>query len=280
MKERGISVLGSVLFHVVLLILLIKLVPPVRAPLFRLSTEVRIVDPRTIFFPRIVGESEVQTSGSLSPQSTSEVLSVQGSDDLQPVTPVPGVAYLKNLSIGGFVEPTKQSFDLIPTPKSEGGFSLGIDRKKSEYDTWAEQEIREEVDFSKHQVQELSSLPFKRIITDKGREDLSRQIDPDVPHQRGIYDITPWIKRVVDKIRNNWNPPPIDESLALGEVKILLIIGKKGNLITAEIVKSSDFPVFDQTTTAAIRTSAPFPPLPIQFPSERLEAFLVFEFHE
>jgi protein TonB len=94
------------------------------------------------------------------------------------------------------------------------------------------------------------------------------------------YDISPWVKEVVDKIRNTWTLPPIDTSIAMGEVKILIIVGKTGNLIAMDIVKSSDFPVFDQTTTAAIRSSAPFPPLPDDFPSERLEAYLVFEFHE
>ena len=129
-------------------------------------------------------------------------------------------------------------------------------------------------------MQALSSIPFDRIITKKRGEVLTGPIDPDVSNQLGAYDITPWVIQVVDKIRNNWNPPPIDESLALGEVKIRLIIGKEGNLITAEIVEPSNFYVFDQTTTAAIRSSAPFPPLPFEFPSDRLEAFLVFEFHE
>jgi hypothetical protein len=280
MKERGISILASVLFHVILLFLLTKLVPSVRIQLFRHAADVRIVDLKTMSFPRIAGLSEAETSGSQSPQTSPEVLSVQGTYGLPQISPEPGVVYLKNMNFGRSMEPTKLSFDLVPTPQSEGSFSLGIDRKIPGDDLRKEKETGEDPDFSKTHAQPLSSFPFDRIITNKRGEDLSGQINPYVFNPSGGNDLTPWVRQVVDKIRNNWNPPPIEESIALGMVKILLIIGKKGNLIAAEIVEPSDFHVFDQTTTAAIRSSVPFPPLPSEFPYERLEAFLVFEFHE
>lgn len=280
MKERGISILGSVLFHVVLLILLIKLVPPVRIQLFRHAADVRIVDPTMMSYPQIAGISEADTSDSLSLQTSSEALSLQGTDALPQIEPDPGVVYLKNLNIGSDVEPMKQSFDLVPNPKGGGMFSLGASRKKPGYDMKSEEDTRREPDFAKSHKLSLSSLPFNRIITKKRGEDLSGKINPYVSDQMGGVDLVPWVKLVVDKIRNNWIPPPIDESIALGVVKILLIVGKEGNLITAQIVEPSDFSVFDQTTTAAVHASAPFPPLPIEFPSEKLEAFLVFEFHE
>jgi TonB family protein len=280
MKERGISILVSVLFHVAVLFLLIKLVPPVRIYLYRQVANVRIVEPRTMYLSRITGLFETQTSGSPSPQMSSEDLSVRGTEDWQQIEPDPGVVYLKNLNIGRDVEQTTESFDLIPSPKSEGSFSLGIGQKKPEYEVRVEEDTRKDLDFSKYNTPALSSLRFNRIMTKKGGGVPSGQIDPGVSDQLEGYDITPWVKQVVDKIRNNWTLPPIDESIALGEVKILIIIGKSGNIVAMEIVESSDFQVFDQTTTAAIRSSTPFPPLPVNFPSERLEAFLVFEFHE
>jgi TonB family protein len=280
LKERGISFFGSILFHLVLLILLINLVPPVRVSLFRHAAEVRIVDLKTISMPQIIGLSEAQTSDALVPQTSTEALSVQGTENLAQTAPDPGVVYLKNLTIGRSVGSKEQSFDLVPNPKAPRDFSLGIGRKNSEYERKSEEETREELDFSKFQGQSLSSLPFNRIITKKRGEDLSEQINPYVSVLQEGVDLSPWVRQVVDKIRNNWNPPPIVESTALGEVKILVIIGKNGSLLSAEIVEPSVFPVFDQTATAAIRSSVPFPPLPIEFPSERLEAFLVFEFHE
>ncbi|UCE40059.1 MAG: TonB C-terminal domain-containing protein [Candidatus Aminicenantes bacterium] len=270
------SFLASVLFHMILLFFLIKLVPPVRVYLFRHAADVRIVEPKMVSFPRIEGSSEVHTSGSPSPQISSEDLSVRGTEDRQQIAPNPGVVYLKNLNFGRAVEQTTESFDLIPSPKTEGRFSLDIGRKKPEHEEWVGEDTSKGLDFSRYDTPALSSLQFDRIITRKGRGEM----DADVSDQLKGYDITPWVKQVVDKIHNNWTPPPIVESISLGKVKILIIIGKMGNLVSMGIVESSDFPMFDQTTTAAIRSSAPFPPLPVDFPSERLEAVLVFEFHE
>jgi len=280
MKERGICILVSLLFHVIVLFLLIKVVPPVRIYLYRQVADVRIVEPETMYLPRIAGLSETQTSGPSSQQTPLGNLPVQEVEDVQPFEPVPGVVYLKNLDINRNIEQTRKLFNLIPSPKSKESFSLSIDRKKQEYEEQVEEDIHKDLDFSKYSSQSLSSLHFNRIITKKGGGASTGQQYPSISDQLEGYDITPWVKQIVDKIRNNWNLPPIDESIALGEVKILIIIGKKGNLVVMEIVESSDFPVFDQTTTAAIRSSAPFPPLPDDFPSERLEAFLVFEFHE
>ena len=281
MKERGISILVSLFFHAAVLFLLIKLVPPVRVYLYRHAADVHIVSPERMYIPRIAGLSdEIQTFGPSSQQTPIGDLSVQEVEDVQLFEPDPGVVYLKNLEIGRNIEQTRERFDLISSPKSKGSFSLIIDRKKPEYEERGEENIQKDLDFSKYNPPALSSLRFNRIITNKEGGVSSGQIDTDVLDRLEGYDITPWVKQVVDKIRNNWTIPPIDESIALGEVKILIIIGKKGNLVAMEIVESSDFQVFDQTTTEAIRSSAPFPPLPDDFPSELLEASIVFEFHE
>ncbi len=277
-KERGLSILISLSFHVVVLFLLIKLVPPIRVYLYRQVADVRIVEPSAMYMPRIAGLTEAQTPGGQTSQpSLVEGLPVvQESEDAQLFEPVPGVVYLKNLTIVRDVEQTAQSFDLVPSPKGKGNFSLGISRKKPELEERGEENTRQNLDFSRYSPSVLSSLQFNRLITKKG----GGVKDTAVSDRLEGYDITPWVKQVVDKIRNSWTLPPIDASIAIGEVKILIIVDKTGNLISMEIVKASDFPVFDQTTTAAIRSSAPFPPLPEDFPLERLEAYLVFEFHE
>ena len=276
-KERGLSILISLSFHVVVLFLMIKLVPPIRIYLYRQVADVRIVEPSAMYLPQIAGLSEAQTPGMPTSQpSPVEGLPVQEAVDVPLYEPVPGVVYLKNLAIVRDVEQTAQSFDLIPSPKAKGNFSLGISRKKPELEEREVENTRQDLDFSHYSPSALSSLQFNRLITKKG----GGVRDTAVSDRLVGYDITPWVKQVVDKIRNSWTLPPIDASIAIGEVKILIIVGKSGNLISMEIVKASDFPVFDQTTTAAISSSAPFPPLPDDFPLERLEAFLVFEFHE
>lgn len=280
LKERGISILASLLFHAAVFLFLIKVVPPVRVYVYRQVADVRIVSPEAMYFPR---------TGLPPQQILPEDLSVRRDEELQQVEPDPGVVYLRNLDIGRDIRRNRErqdfsgtipQFDLLPLPKSKEGFSLEIGRKKSESEELVEKDIREDVDFSKYSTPALSSLRFNRIMTRKGEGVPPSRLNQSIVNQPEGYDITPWVMEVVDKIRNNWTLPPIDESIPMGEVKIYIVIGKQGNLVAMEIVESSDFQVFDQTTTGAVRSSTPFPPLPDDFPLDRLEAYLVFQFNE
>jgi len=289
-KERGISILVSLFFHFAVLFLLIKVVPPVRVNLYRQVADVKIVSPEMMFFPRIDGSSgDSQTSGVPPSGQSLEEPAIRMEEDLRQATPDPGIVYLRNLNIGRDMERSRDRldfsetiprFDLVPSPKSKGGFSLEISRRKSESEETVEKEEREDLDLSKYNSPALASLRFDRITTHKEKGDPTGRLSRNVLDSPEGYDITPWVKEVVDKIRNNWTLPPIDESIAMGEVKIFIIIGKQGNLVAMEIEESSDFQVFDQTTAGAIRSSAPFPPLPDDFPFDRMEAYLVFQFNE
>ncbi len=281
LKERGISILASLLFHAAILLLLVKIVPPVQVYPFRLVADVHIAPPETIYYPRIENLSaEFQTSGLLSPRASPEDLSIRAVEDLSAREPDPGVIYLRNLDMGREMETDQELFNLVPSPKSKGGFSLGIDRRRLEPENRDEDENREVLDLSKYNSDVLSSLRFNRITTRRGERIPSARLDQNAFNRQEAYDIAPWVKDVVDRIRNNWTLPPIDKSIAMGEVKIFIVFGKNGDLKGMEIVKSSDFPVFDQTTIEAIRSSAPFLPLPNDFPYDRLEAYLVFQFNE
>jgi TonB family protein len=278
-RERGISILVSLLFHVAILFLLIKVVPPVRVYLYRQVAEVRIVSPERMYLPRIAGLSEeIQTPGVPS-QSFMDI------EDLpQAESPEPGVVYLRNLAIGRDTDRLDfagmiPSFDLVPSPKTEGGFSLGIGPNQPESYEKDEKDISTDLDFSEYNSPALSSLRFNRIMTRK--EGIpSGQLNQNVLGLQEGYDIAPWVKGVVDKIRDNWTLPPIDESIAIGEVKIHVIFGNQGELVSMKIVESSNFQAFDRTAIGAIRSGVPFPPLPDDFPSDRLEAYLVFQFNE
>jgi TonB family protein len=281
LKEKGISILASLLFHAAILLLLVKVVPPVQVYLFRQVTDVHIVPPGTMYYPRIENLSEeFQAPGSSSPRVSPENLSIRAAEDSPAGEPNPGIIYLRNLDMGREMERDQKLFNLVPSPKGKGGFSLGIDRERSEPENRDEEENRKVLDLSKYNSAALSSLRFNRITTRRGERIPSARLEQNGLNRQEAYDISPWVKGVVDKIRNNWTLPPIDESIAMGEVKIFILIGKKGDLMSMEIVKSSNFPVFDETTIEAIRASAPFLPMPDDFPYDKLEAYLVFQFNE
>lgn len=290
LKERGISLLVSLAFHAILMIFLVKVIPPVRGYLYRNVADVRIMSPEAVFIPRIYGLTEdTQATGASSPDPPIEDTSVQASAGESQADPDPGIVYLRNLGIGRSMagirdrmDPTEMipRFDLVPSPKSEGGFSLRIERRKTESEEIAGKDGGKDLNFLRYQNSALDSLRFDQVISRNPKSSPTGQFS-----QAGIglpegYDLTPWVREVVDKIRDNWILPPIDESIALGEVKIFITIGEEGNLLAMGIVAPSDFPVFDQTTLQAIRSSVPFPRLPDDFPTDRIEAYLVFQFHE
>jgi TonB family protein len=280
-KEKAFSILVSLVFHVTVVFFLVKIVPPVRVFLYRQVADVRILSPEKVYYPRIAGLSEeTGTSGGLPasrPPEESVTTNIEGVQ--QPAAVEPGVVYLKNMTFGRAEEkpdasPAAPSFDLIPSPQAGGGFSLQINRKKTEAD-----ETETKMDLSVYETPELSQVHFDRVLTRKGGRS-SGQFAQDDRGQPIRDNIAPWVKGVVDKIRNTWIVPPIDESIAIGEVRIRVVFGKKGDLVSMAIMKSSNFETFDRTALGAIRSSAPFSPLPDDFPSARLEAFLVFQFNE
>lgn len=201
-----------------------------------------------------------------------------------------GQVYMPNLSIRQIMEnvPKDRSISAGMTPfrfnassVKKSNFTLKIRNKEFNPTDKYEPEPEDKLNLSGFYSDGLSSIQFNRI---KSRKDIpgTRTGRPQqiILDSTKNYDISPWVKQVVDKIRNNWSVPFIKESLAMGEVKIYVSVNKNGKLLNLEILNSSDLINFDETALKAIQSSLPFPPLPDEFPYEMLEAFLVFQFNE
>lgn len=100
------------------------------------------------------------------------------------------------------------------------------------------------------------------------------RIDFDVP---GL-NIKPWVKQTINKIQLNWEIPAgiVGYSHTSLSVGIKVTIEKSGALSLTEINRSSLIEEIDRAALAALKTSAPFSPLPSEFPENRLEAYLLF----
>lgn len=93
------------------------------------------------------------------------------------------------------------------------------------------------------------------------------------------YDITPWAKRMVYRVKRNLiYPPAVDYGLR-GMVEIYLVIEKSGQISTLALIKSSMIQPFDQSAITALKLSLPLPPLPADFPNRNLPAYFVFRFN-
>lgn len=93
------------------------------------------------------------------------------------------------------------------------------------------------------------------------------------------YDITPWARRVVYRVKKHWIIPPAVQIGASGEVGIFIVIDKDGSVSRAEIAHPSGIGVFDQAALTAIQSGLPFPNLPPDFPNANLQAYFVFKYN-
>lgn len=92
------------------------------------------------------------------------------------------------------------------------------------------------------------------------------------------YDFTPWANDVVNRIQSRWSITQPENAGLTGEVGVNVLIRKDGELLAADIAKSSQFDVLDEAALRALRQCAPFPPLPSDFPAERLTMYFVFQY--
>ncbi len=90
------------------------------------------------------------------------------------------------------------------------------------------------------------------------------------------YDITPWAKRAVYRIKKNWFPPLAASWGKRGKVTIMVVFLPNGKLAHLSIYKSSGIQSYDIAAMEAFRLSSPFPPLPNDFPNRFLKAYFVF----
>ncbi len=100
----------------------------------------------------------------------------------------------------------------------------------------------------------------------------------DVPDNVRRFDFRPWANEAAARIQKNWSLLPYGGGSWKGEVGILIMIAKSGEILGAEIKVSSNVELLDQVALSALRTSSPLPPLPEDFPNSSLEMYLVFKY--
>lgn len=109
---------------------------------------------------------------------------------------------------------------------------------------------------------------------DESYKQATGRIDFDVPG----FNIKPWVKQAITKIQLNWQVPPglLGYRHASLTVGIRVTIERSGTLTTAEIGHSSLVEAIDRAALSALKTSAPFPGLPADFPEKNLVAYIRF----
>ncbi len=94
------------------------------------------------------------------------------------------------------------------------------------------------------------------------------------------YDINPWAEKVVNNIQAKWVLPELAVMPENRTVALLIQVDRDGQILSMEMTTSTANELLDQAVVSAVKLSAPFPPLPSDFPGKVLEFSLIFTYHE
>ena len=78
------------------------------------------------------------------------------------------------------------------------------------------------------------------------------------------------------RIKMNWDPPKGNESK---RVVLLFKIAKDGRLLSCSVYKSSGLPNADAAALNAVKLTAPFRPLPVDFKGQSIDIQFTFDYN-
>jgi TonB family protein len=141
---------------------------------------------------------------------------------------------------------------------------------------------RKEADFSE-KTGSSSTGDLRRYLNGGGR--IQSSIRPGgeakgfkIPESLALYDLSPWAEQVIGRIQNLWRLDAAQTGEPRGSVELKIVIGKDGSLKSIDVIRSSDDEGLDRAAVRAVESNLPLPVLPADFPLDRLEFRLVFEY--
>ena len=89
-------------------------------------------------------------------------------------------------------------------------------------------------------------------------------------------DFGPYMKELQRRIKMNWDPPKGNESK---RVVLLFSIARDGRLLNIKVSKSSGLPAADQAAISAVKLTAPFRPLPVEYKRDSVDIQFTFDYN-
>jgi TonB family protein len=89
-------------------------------------------------------------------------------------------------------------------------------------------------------------------------------------------DFGPYMKNLQRRIKHNWNPPRGNNSK---RVVVHFKVDKYGKLLKLQIAQSSGQPESDSAAIQAVKDSAPFQPLPVEYTGKDVDIEFTFDYN-
>lgn len=287
-KRRQLSLLVSILFHIVLLILSASFFNPI-SELFK-DEEVRtvfLVEGKRLVFPEreFLEQGSVQNRENL---ESGENSPIERPAPLSQNRPTASREEIEQYLASLFSKSIKSEIQLDPEilnsftldQPDEGEFSLVYDPESlKNLEKYPQAGI---------QSKKLTGLLYPYgMATNRGISGRLRSYNPEgsspqpLSQSAGplqIKDLKPWANKVLEKIERNWVIDPVSSQGIKGIVGISVTIAKSGEIIFVEVTKSSGNQTLDSFAKNAVERSAPLPNLPIMYPSKSIIFTIEFEY--
>jgi TonB family protein len=274
------------LFHAAVISLVISLFSPVEFQVYEKVADVIIASPGRIWIPsttQLASQREGVSNEVVARADQSRSAATETRSTIEGESEIPSRRTIRR---------GRMPQDKIATPPPELTAKFRLDAPQSEKPVFtlninpAEGEETER-EMTMDELDLLGYLRSDPAQTRPLRGDPSRTIRAGISSrgQPGVgnvieYDITPWADGAVARIQRNWIIPPSQGKEEKKAVEISVVVAKSGELLSFEIRNSSGTPHLDMAALNAINLSAPLPALPGDFPLDRLEAHLVFQYYE
>ncbi len=164
---------------------------------------------------------------------------------------------------------------------SEPQLSLNLSRERSGAAKIEGRQTEKKLDFLKYLNPDFPGKVAEGISSSSPSRQKGIALPRSTPSfLKSGYDLTPWAKAVVAKIQKNWLLPAGQLVVKPNQVGVTVRVKRNGQLVLMKVDSPSQVELLDQAVLRAINLSLPLPQLPNDFPEERVEVYLVFEYHE
>ncbi len=93
------------------------------------------------------------------------------------------------------------------------------------------------------------------------------------------WDFAPWLERFKQDFRPNWIPPyAYFIGVIEGRTLVKVVIDPDGTLVSAEVIEQEGHEALHKASVAALRATAPFAPLPADFPEPNLVLIMALHY--
>lgn len=171
---------------------------------------------------------------------------------------------------GDLQVPRRQDADAGPAPRE--GVAAGD--QSGEFADWlAKQPAPSLLREGRQQPPGDRGFDFRQL--DQGRIGVNTNLDGVFSLNTYEWNFAPWMRRFVNDLHRAWIPPfAYHMNVIDGYTRIFLVVEPDGRPSRLEIIDRQGHDSLHTASVAALRTFAPYAPLPPDFPEDRLEITL------